>query len=64
MVRCLRPRVPAITAPLNTMTTSRLRSSAAYRMLWNRFSLASVKESPMGFWEPVSTMGLGLSWMR
>ena len=64
MVRCLRARVPAMTMPPNAIDTSLASSSVAYNTLWYRLSFASVKALAMGRCDPVSTMGLGLCWMR
>ena len=64
IVRCLRARVPAITAPPNTTDTSHERSSAANSRLWYRLSFASVKGLAIGCCEPVSTMGFGLPCTR
>ena len=40
------------------------RSSAAQRKASARFVLESVESNPMGLWAPVSTIGLGLPWIR
>ncbi len=64
IVRCLRARVPAITAPPNTTDTSHERSSDATSKLWYKLSFASVKGLAIGCCEPVSTMGFGLPWIR
>ena len=63
LVRVFLARVPRSTRPLNTIITPQ-SSEQATRKLSSRFCLESVFSETMGFWAPVSTMGLGQSWMR
>ena len=57
----MRARVPAMTTPPKTIITPPMRPSQAQAKLSCRLVLESVISMWIGFWLPVSTIGLGLS---